>query len=82
MTDIQAKAAAFNIHYEGREIQLDERQLIGRFGAFLLIGLCMPVQDTPSETVARMLSILFNWFCITAYSFDSQYFYLYYTCVF
>lgn len=72
MTDIQAKAAAFNIISEGNSIHLEERQLMGRFGALLLVGLCMPLQDTPAEIVGRILSILFNWFRITAYTFDSK----------
>ncbi len=72
MTDIQAKAAAFNIICEGNTISPEERQLMGRFGALLLIGLCMPTPDTPQEVVGRMLSILFNWFRITAYTYDSK----------
>lgn len=74
LTDIQAKAAAFNVISESSTILLEERQLMGRFGALLLIGLCMPTQDTPQEVVGRILSILFNWFRITAYTFDSSYF--------
>lgn len=72
MTDIQAKAAAFNIMSEKNSIHPEERQLMGRFGALLLVGLCMPLQDTASEIVGRVLSILFNWFRITAYTFDSK----------
>jgi hypothetical protein len=72
MTDIQAKAAAFNIICEGNSISSEDRQLAGRFGALLLIGLCMPTPDSPQEIVGRMSSILFNWFRITAYTYDSK----------
>lgn len=73
MTDIQAKAAAFNIISEGNSIPPEDRQLAGRFGALLLIGLCMPTPDSHSDVVGRMLSILFNWFRITAYTYDSKF---------
>lgn len=72
MTDIQAKAAAFNVMSESSSILLEERQLMGRFGALLLVGLCMPTQESPPEVIGRILSILFNWFRITAYTFDSK----------
>lgn len=72
MTDLQAKAVAFHVICEGNSIQSEERQLMGRFGALLLIGLCMPTPDTPLEVVGRVLSILFKWFRITAYTFDSK----------
>ncbi|XP_058797132.1 protein unc-79 homolog, partial [Phymastichus coffea] len=49
---------------------LEERQLLGRYGIWLLIGLCSPDQDVPKEILGRMLSMLFHWFHITAYSFD------------
>lgn len=71
MTDLQAKAVAFNVISESSIILLEERQQMGRFGALLLAGVCMPDQDTPQEVVGRILSILFNWFRITAYTYDS-----------
>lgn len=49
---------------------LEERQLLGRYGVWLLVGLCTPNEDTPVEILGRLLSMLFHWFHVTAYSFD------------
>ncbi|XP_006613749.1 protein unc-79 homolog isoform X9 [Apis dorsata] len=49
---------------------LEERQLLGRYGVWLLVGLCTPNQDTSIEILGRLLSMLFHWFHVTAYSFD------------
>lgn len=49
---------------------LEERQLLGRYGVWLLVGLCTPNQDTPVQILGRLLSMLFHWFHVTAYSFD------------
>lgn len=49
---------------------LEERQMLGRYGVWLLIGLCTPKQDTPIDILGRLLSMLFHWFHSTAYSFD------------
>ncbi|XP_076284317.1 UNC-79 domain-containing protein isoform X2 [Lasioglossum baleicum] len=49
---------------------LEERQLLGRFGVWLLVGLCTPNQETSVEILGRLLSMLFHWFHVTAYSFD------------
>ena len=49
---------------------LEEKQLLGRYGVWLLIGLCKPDDEIPAEILGRLLSMLFHWFHITAYSFD------------
>ncbi|XP_012267707.2 protein unc-79 homolog isoform X12 [Athalia rosae] len=49
---------------------LEERQLLGRYGVWLLVGLCTPNQETPVQILGRLLSMLFHWFHVTAYSFD------------
>ncbi|CAK9822552.1 Protein unc-79 homolog [Anthophora retusa] len=49
---------------------LEERQLLGRYGVWLLVGLCTPNQDTSIEILGRLLSMLFHWFHVTAYCFD------------
>ncbi|XP_012272273.1 protein unc-79 homolog [Orussus abietinus] len=51
---------------------LEERQLLGRYGVWLLVGLCTPNEDTPVKILGRLLSMLFHWFHVTAYSFDGQ----------
>lgn len=49
---------------------LEERQLLGRYGVWLLVGLCTPNEHTSIEILGRLLSMLFHWFHVTAYSFD------------
>ncbi|XP_039288508.1 protein unc-79 homolog isoform X2 [Nilaparvata lugens] len=74
LTDIQAKAAMLNVININPlpNISLEERQLMGRFGVWLLVGLCTPNPKTPSEIIGRLLSMLFHWFHVTAYTFDDQ----------
>ncbi|XP_031779809.1 protein unc-79 homolog isoform X4 [Nasonia vitripennis] len=53
-------------------VSSEERQLLGRYGIWLLLGLCTPDDEIPVEILGRLLSMLFHWFFITAYSFDGQ----------
>ncbi|XP_053676788.1 protein unc-79 homolog isoform X2 [Anopheles nili] len=53
-------------------LTLEERQLLGRYGIWLLVGRCSPTVDTPVEILGRLLSMLFHWFHVTAYSYDGQ----------
>lgn len=53
-------------------LSLEDRQLLGRYGIWLLVGRCKPTADTPVEILGRLLSMLFHWFHITAYSYDGQ----------
>lgn len=53
-------------------ISLEERQLLGRYGVWLLVGRCTPCEDTPVEILGRLLAMLFHWFHVTAYSYDGQ----------
>ncbi|XP_055534340.1 protein unc-79 homolog isoform X11 [Wyeomyia smithii] len=53
-------------------LTLEDRQLLGRYGIWLLVGRCKPTTDTPVEILGRLLSMLFHWFHITAYSYDGQ----------
>lgn len=56
------------------ELAQDERQLLGRYGVWLLVGLCTPnSESTPTHTLGRLLAMLFHWFHITALSFDGLY---------
>ncbi|XP_023177086.1 protein unc-79 homolog isoform X8 [Drosophila hydei] len=52
-------------------ISLEERQRLGRYGIWLLVGRCTPTADTPVEILGRILSMLFHWFHVTAYSYDA-----------
>ncbi|XP_058979224.1 protein unc-79 homolog isoform X9 [Musca domestica] len=52
-------------------ISPEERQMLGRYGIWLLVGRCTPTADTPVEILGRILSMLFHWFHVTAYSYDA-----------
>jgi protein unc-79 len=49
-------------------ISLEDRQMLGKYGIWLLVGRCTPTVDTPVEILGRLLNMLFHWFHITAYS--------------
>ncbi|XP_058465419.1 protein unc-79 homolog isoform X4 [Malaya genurostris] len=53
-------------------LTLEDRQLLGRYGIWLLVGRCKPTGDTPVEILGRLLSMLFHWFHVTAYSYNGQ----------
>ncbi|CAN8031368.1 unnamed protein product, partial [Ixodes persulcatus] len=50
----------------------EERQLLSRYGVWLLVGLCTPEDNTPQETLGRLLGMLFQWFHYTACLPDDQ----------
>lgn len=62
----------FPYHGPADNISLDERQLLGRYGIWLLVGRCTPTTETPVEILGRLLSMLFHWFHVTAYSSDGE----------
>ncbi|XP_054711004.1 protein unc-79 homolog [Uloborus diversus] len=51
---------------------VEERQLLSRYGIWLLVGLCTPNENTPDESLGRLLSMLFQWFHYTACLPDDQ----------
>lgn len=51
---------------------LEERQLLSRYGVWLITGLCIPSEDTKTEILGRLLSMLFQWFHYTACLPDDQ----------
>nr|XP_032522433.1 protein unc-79 homolog isoform X1 [Danaus plexippus plexippus] len=53
-------------------ISLEDRQLLGRYGVWLLVGLCTPNADTPDEVLGRLLSVLFHWFHVTSYAYTGE----------
>nr|CAD7255823.1 unnamed protein product [Timema shepardi] len=70
--DIHTKATLLNVLSTEDPISLEERQLLGRYGVWLLVGLCTPNETTPVETLGRLLSMFFHWFDVTSYSFEDQ----------
>ncbi|XP_072402043.1 protein unc-79 homolog isoform X3 [Diabrotica undecimpunctata] len=53
-------------------ITIEERQLLGRYGVWLLVGRCTPTESTLVEVLGRLLAMIFHWFHMTAYSYDGQ----------
>ncbi|CAG9855370.1 unnamed protein product [Phyllotreta striolata] len=53
-------------------ITIEERQLLGRYGVWLLVGRCTPTENTSKEVLGRLLTMIFHWFHMTAYSYDGQ----------
>lgn len=53
-------------------ITIEERQLLGRYGIWLLVGRCTPTDKTPIEVLGRLLAMIFHWFHMTAYSYDGM----------
>lgn len=54
-------------------ITIEERQLLGRYGVWLLVGRCTPTDNTSVEVLGRLLTMIFHWFHMTAYSYDGKY---------
>ncbi|KAF4533554.1 hypothetical protein B566_EDAN001039 [Ephemera danica] len=48
-----------------QELQ-EERLLLGRLGVWLLVSLCWPAPETHPDTMARLVSMLCNWYSSTA----------------
>ncbi|XP_053615401.1 protein unc-79 homolog isoform X1 [Plodia interpunctella] len=53
-------------------ISVEDRQLLGRYGVWLMVGLCTPNPDTPDEVLGRLLSVLFHWFHVTSFSYTGE----------
>ncbi|CAH2242907.1 jg14477 [Pararge aegeria aegeria] len=53
-------------------IPVEDRQLLGRYGVWLMVGLCSPNPDTPDEVLGRLLSVLFHWFHVTSFSYSGE----------
>ena len=62
----------FQVSDDNQETTIEERQLLSRYGVWLLVGLCAPNENTPEPTLGRMLSMLCQWFHYTACLPDDQ----------
>lgn len=84
----QTKAAVFGAKVKGTmsssktdkedeqpEVTINDRQLMGRTGVWLLVALYRIEDQEPprSSIMGRLLSILFHWFHVTAYSYDGNF---------
>lgn len=53
-------------------ITIEERQLLGRYGVWLLVGRCNPTESTPEDVLGRLVAMIFHWFHMTAYSYNGK----------
>ncbi|XP_022658130.1 protein unc-79 homolog isoform X4 [Varroa destructor] len=75
-TTVDRRAGVTLQSNEGEEsserLAQEERQLLSRYGIWLLVGLCTPDEKTPPDTLGRLLGMLFQWFHYTACLPDDQ----------
>lgn len=70
--DASDSRTTFPYHGPPDNISIEERQLLGRYGIWLLVGRCTPTPETPVEILGRLLSMLFHWFHVTAFASDGD----------
>lgn len=61
-----------NLSMSMDNITIEERQLLGRYGVWLLVGRCTSDENTTEEVLGRLLAMIFHWFHMTAYSFNGN----------
>ncbi|XP_028968019.1 protein unc-79 homolog [Galendromus occidentalis] len=75
-TSVDRRAGVTLQSNEGEEsserLAQEERQLLSRYGIWLLVGLCTPEDKTPPDALGRLLGMLFQWFHYTACLPDDQ----------
>ncbi|KAJ0009073.1 hypothetical protein NQD34_016488 [Periophthalmus magnuspinnatus] len=61
-----------NIEYDNKEDDQHDQRLLSQFGIWFLVSLCTPNENTPTESLARLVSMVFQWFHSTAYMMDDE----------
>ncbi|XP_028827164.1 protein unc-79 homolog isoform X3 [Denticeps clupeoides] len=61
-----------NIDFDNKEDDQHDQRLLSQFGIWFLVSLCTPSENTPTETLARLVSMVFQWFHSTAYMMDDE----------
>lgn len=69
-----------NLSVSMDNITIEERQLLGRYGVWLLVGRCSPDENTSEEILGRLVAMIFHWFHMTAYSFNGKNYNIYIIC--
>uniref|UniRef100_UPI00358EFFB5 protein unc-79 homolog n=1 Tax=Myxine glutinosa TaxID=7769 RepID=UPI00358EFFB5 len=57
---------------ESSDDVMQDQRLLSQFAIWLLLSLCTPNENTPTETLARLVSMVFQWFHSTAYMLDDD----------
>ncbi|XP_062325282.1 protein unc-79 homolog isoform X3 [Osmerus eperlanus] len=61
-----------NIDFDNKEDDQHDQRLLSQFGIWFLVSLCTPSENTPTESLARLVSMVFQWFHSTAYMLDDE----------
>ncbi|KAF7704599.1 hypothetical protein HF521_021671 [Silurus meridionalis] len=61
-----------NLEFDNKEDDQHDQRLLSQFGIWLLVSLCSPSENTPTESLARLVSMVFQWFHSTAYMMDDE----------
>ncbi|KAG7277308.1 hypothetical protein CRUP_005842 [Coryphaenoides rupestris] len=61
-----------NIDFDNKEDDQHDQRLLSQFGIWFLVSLCTPNENTPTESLARLVGMVFQWFHSTAYMLDDE----------
>ncbi|KAM6969385.1 protein unc-79 homolog isoform 7-T7 [Tautogolabrus adspersus] len=61
-----------NIEFDNKDDDQHDQRLLSQFGIWFLVSLCTPNENTPTESLARLVSMVFQWFHSTAYMMDDE----------
>ncbi|XP_056666477.1 protein unc-79 homolog isoform X27 [Monodelphis domestica] len=61
-----------NTDFDNKDDDKHDQRLLSQFGIWFLVSLCTPSENTPTESLARLVSMVFQWFHSTAYMMDDE----------
>ncbi|KAM6201044.1 protein unc-79 homolog isoform 5-T5 [Rhynchocyon petersi] len=61
-----------NVDFDNKDDDKHDQRLLSQFGIWFLVSLCTPSENTPTESLARLVAMVFQWFHSTAYMMDDE----------
>ncbi|CAM4581089.1 unnamed protein product [Caretta caretta] len=61
-----------NTDFDNKDDDKHDQRILSQFGIWFLVSLCTPSENTPTESLARLVSMVFQWFHSTAYMMDDE----------
>ncbi|XP_050007321.1 protein unc-79 homolog isoform X4 [Alexandromys fortis] len=61
-----------NADFDNKDDDKHDQRLLSQFGIWFLVSLCTPSENTPTESLARLVAMVFQWFHSTAYMMDDE----------
>ncbi|XP_029095596.1 protein unc-79 homolog isoform X4 [Monodon monoceros] len=58
--------------FDNKDDDKHDQRLLSQFGIWFLVSLCTPSENTPTESLARLVAMVFQWFHSTAYMMDDE----------